>query len=168
MHSCQAHCGPVQAPPQHPSWLPELISDFEPLLPSIDSVPLPGCCVPFMLMCTTCPVHTGHCLACLQCSRNPWAILHSPLLPQSAMGTPFLENHWTLTHRPLCCCSGKRLRLQGRRGEGGARMGECATPRATCRVAPAGLRPVLSHRCPAAEVSPQCQDTCWRVGKLQS
>ncbi|CAK0786305.1 hypothetical protein CVIRNUC_009518 [Coccomyxa viridis] len=41
MHSCHAHCGPVQAPPQHPSWLPELISDFDPLLPSIDSVPLP-------------------------------------------------------------------------------------------------------------------------------
>ena len=42
MHSCHAHCGPVQAAQQHPSWLPELISDFEPLLPSIDSVPLPG------------------------------------------------------------------------------------------------------------------------------
>lgn len=42
MHSCHAHCGPVQAAQQHPSWLPQLISDFDPLLPSIDSVPLPG------------------------------------------------------------------------------------------------------------------------------
>lgn len=32
-----------------PSWLPELVSDFEPLLPSIDSVPLPGV-LPFILL----------------------------------------------------------------------------------------------------------------------
>ena len=42
MHSGHAHCGSNPGPGLRPSWLPELVSDFEPLLPSIDSVPLPG------------------------------------------------------------------------------------------------------------------------------
>ncbi|CAL8464121.1 g3656 [Coccomyxa elongata] len=41
MHSGHAHCGSNPGPGLRPSWLPELVSDFEPLLPSIDSVPLP-------------------------------------------------------------------------------------------------------------------------------
>ena len=53
LHSAHAHCGSV--PGVRPAWQPELVSDFEALLPSIDSVPLPGALPTASLLACTLP-----------------------------------------------------------------------------------------------------------------
>ena len=171
MHSCHAHCGPVQAAQQHPSWLPELISDFEPLLPSIDSVPLPGelrrlIRAPFCPTLTIrnislpaqedalhkkpqsseAPGRLGRSLLWRACQPR-WRLWRTDIPTECFAGAGYI-----LQQQESCCCSGEGHGLQDGSCAGRARVGECAAAGAACGAAPPRLRAVRAHRCAAAEV----------------